>query len=82
MIVIGLIRIHVLACHMQANCMALEDFHWFREMLFYACHHGEELPESDEDNLVLASVVEKVALPKLAGWSDGLCALLGVFCKF
>ena len=52
--------------------MAVEDFDWFREFLFYAYRQGEELAESDEDNLLLASIVEKVVLPKLAGGSAGL----------
>ena len=57
---------------LQSNCMAVEDFDWFREFLFYAYRQGEELAESDEDNLLLASIVEKVVLPKLAGGSASL----------
>ena len=57
---------------LQSNCVAVEDFDWFREFLFYAVHQGEELAESDEDNLLLASIVEKVVLPKLAGGSASL----------
>ena len=57
---------------LQSNCVAVEDFDWFREFLFYAYRQGEELAESDEDNLLLASIVEKVVLPKLAGWSASL----------
>ena len=64
---------------MQTNCAALEDFLWFRELLFYACRHGEELAESDEDNLLLASVVEKVVLPKLAGGLAGMSILAQVY---
>ena len=57
---------------LQSNCVAVEDFDWFCEFLFYAYRQGEELAESDEDNLLLASIVEKVVLPKLAGGSASL----------
>jgi GC-rich sequence DNA-binding factor len=52
---------------LESQCKEIEDYEWFRTLLFYG-HVWESTPlESDEDNLLLPNLVESVILTKMTG---------------